>query len=298
MSAGALRKGSRAAFCALLGFVFATAPAAAQNPAAPPGLDPGGPAIALISTGVDYTDPEIAPRLARDGEGEPIAWDFAENDLRPFASPDVDNGTKLAKLILSVYGKARLINVRISQQEPDQLAKAVMFVARTPALIAVVGATPNEAAGWERFGEAVKGAGGNVLFLVPGEAPSETPNGTAYPVQLNLDNVMTAAPLPAKHGDQTTPLSGAVDAWIKPRAQGVPGGISGGGEAGSDVAPTMVPANGLEAAAMLGGFAACVLDGRDVTQFAVIKSILQENAVPAEEGVPRTIYDPVCADGK
>lgn len=284
MSTGTLRRGSRAALCALSGLAFTSAPAAAQDPAAPAGLDPGGPAIALISTGIDYTDPEIASRLARDGEGEPIAWDFADNDLRPFASSENDNATRLAKLILSVYGKTRLVAVRISQMEPDQLAKAVMFVARTPAQIAVVGTSPNDAAGWEQFGQAAVGPGGNALFLVPGKVPSEQGNGSTYPVQLNLANVMTVAPLPAGH-DEQNPLSGAVDAWIKPRGLSLPG---------SDSEPATVPANGAEAAAMLGGFAACVLDGRDITQTAVMKSTLQEKAEPASDEAPKNVYEPVC----
>lgn len=289
MSIKSLHKGSVAALCTLVGFTLTGAPAAAQNPAAPAGLDPGGPAVALISTGIDYTDPEIASRLARDGEGEPIAWDFADNDLRPFGNSEADNGTRLAKLILSVYGKVRLVNVRISQMEPDQLAKAAMFVARTPAQIAVVGANPNDVAGWERFGETASGAGGNVLFFVPGEeAPSEQGNGHPYPVQLNLDNVMTVAPLPPANGGQTGPLSGAVDGWIKPRELSAPD---------DDAKPTIVPANGIEAAAMLGGLAACAVDGRDVTQSAVTRSILQEKAIAPAEGEPKTIYDPVCTGG-
>lgn len=288
MSTRSLRKGSRTAFFALISLTLTGAPVTAQDPAAPAGLDPGGPAVALISTGIDYTDPEIAPRLARDGEGEPIAWDFAANDLRPFAASETDNGTRIAKLILSVYGNVRLVNVRISQKEPDQLAKAAMFVARTPAQIAVVAANPNDVIGWERFGEAARGAGGNVLFLVPDEVASEKGNGHAYPVQLNLENVMTVAPLPTNHSGQTDPLSGAVDAWIKPRAFSTPG---------SDAEPAIAPANGIEAAAMLAGFAACVLDGRDVTQAAVMRSTLQENAVAANEGAPKNIYDPVCGDG-
>lgn len=95
---------------------------------------------------------------------------------------------------------------------------------------------------------------------------------------------MTVAPLPAGH-DEQNPLNGAVDAWIRPRALRLPG---------SDAEPAILPANGVEAAAMLGGFAACVLDGRDVTQSAVMKSTLQEEAVAASEEAPRNIYEPVC----
>jgi len=43
-----------------------------KKPPLPPGRDPGGVAIALVTTGIDYTVPEVAQRLARDGEGELI----------------------------------------------------------------------------------------------------------------------------------------------------------------------------------------------------------------------------------
>ena len=57
----------------------------ASEPKVPPGLDPGGVAIALLGDGVDYTKPELAKRLARDGEGDLIAWDFVDNAIRPYA---------------------------------------------------------------------------------------------------------------------------------------------------------------------------------------------------------------------
>src|SRR5262245_39161047 len=71
--------------CALAALVLATAGAAQQRkPPLPAGRDPGGVAIAFIGTGIDYTLPLIAQRLARDGEGELIGWDVVDNDNRPF----------------------------------------------------------------------------------------------------------------------------------------------------------------------------------------------------------------------
>ncbi len=40
--------------------------------------------MVLLTRGLDYTRPEIAKLLARDGEGELIGWDFVDNDNRPF----------------------------------------------------------------------------------------------------------------------------------------------------------------------------------------------------------------------
>ncbi len=58
-------------------------PALAADPKVPTGLDPGGTAIGLVTTGIDYTDPEIAARLARDGEGEAIGMDLVDGERLP-----------------------------------------------------------------------------------------------------------------------------------------------------------------------------------------------------------------------
>lgn len=283
MNRRARRKASHVVIFALA-LVVRPETGAAQNPAAPPGTDPGGPAIALISTGVDYTDPMIAPRLARDGEGEPIAWDFVDNDLRPHAPINADsgNGTKLAKLILSLNDKVRLINVRVSRKEPDQLAKAAMFVARTPARVAVVGTYPEDAAGWEQFGGAARGAAANLLFTVPGGPLPAEVRGSPYPVQLNLQNTVVAAPFldnpgTSPGGDVNLPI----DAQIKQRE-------TKGGEQ-----VTVVPIDGLEAAALLGGYAVCVIEGKNIEDAAAARAILQEQAIA--DAAAKNVYDPNCA---
>lgn len=265
-------------------------PAVAQDPDAPPGLDPGGPAIALISTGLDYTDPMIAPRLARDGEGQPIAWDFVDNDLKPYApaSANADDGTRLAKLILSANEKARLINVRVSRRELDSLAKAAMFVARTPARVAVVGTYPEKPESWELFGTAARQTAGHVLFIVPGGPATALEGASPYPVQLNLQNALTAAPLADNAG---APPDGEaavpVDAWIKQHETGEP-----------DEQATMIPADSLEAAALLAAYAACVFEGKTFENVTEAKAELQKRAQSIEDAGPKNVYDPRCANGE
>lgn len=58
---------------------------APRKPKLPPGVDPGGLAMAVIGDGIDYTRPEIATRLARDGEGELVGFDLVDRDRLPFA---------------------------------------------------------------------------------------------------------------------------------------------------------------------------------------------------------------------
>ena len=113
-------------------------PPPAAKPPVPAGRDPGGIAIALIVTGVDYTHPEIKDRLARDGEGDIIGIDLIDGDNRPYAAtslPGNEDGavdTILARRILSTYRHARLVPIRVDPNNKVMLARALAFAATTP----------------------------------------------------------------------------------------------------------------------------------------------------------------------
>lgn len=192
--------------------VHLAVPSLAQSgkPRVPPGRDPGGIAVALLCTGIDYTLPAIAARLARDGEGEPIAWDVVENDNRPFdrsggRSPAHGSGdaTAIASAMLERMPALRLVVVRVDPADATSLARAVAFVARTPARIAVVPIWSRQAADWELFRQAaVKFR--DILFVVA--AGDEA--GTQYPASLTLDNLLATAV--AGSGRDAVGFAGAV----------------------------------------------------------------------------------------
>lgn len=121
----------------LVGGVAVGAPAFAQStrrkPKVPPGRDPGGVAVAVLADAVDYTDPGIAGRLARDGEGEIIAWDLTDADRRPYGPTD----PRLSRL-LALGGPARIIVCRIEAGDPYRVAKFAAFAVQTPARIVVL----------------------------------------------------------------------------------------------------------------------------------------------------------------
>jgi hypothetical protein len=114
--------------------------AQSPDPKVPAGRDPGGPAVAMIGAGLDYRQPEIARRLARDGEGELIGWDFAGNDARPFATEA--GADPIAKVVLAESQTARLVVARVAAGRSDQIALALRFVADTPARVVLVAADP------------------------------------------------------------------------------------------------------------------------------------------------------------
>ena len=186
----------------------------AEKPPVPPGRDPGGSAVALIGTGIDYTLAHIAPRLARDGEGELIGWDLQDRDRKPFdqskgtTPPEWGgDGTLLASLIIGAPA-VRLVPVRVDPSDPLALARALAFVAQTPARVAAVAMGSPSRAHWEPFLQAAQRFK-DVLVLVPAE-PS-------YPAALGLDNVLAVSSGSARaeaagFGGVTAQVSGPVAA--------------------------------------------------------------------------------------
>ena len=129
---------------ALIAQAFAQSPK--EKPRVPPGVDPGGVAVAIIGSGIDYTRPEIAARLARDGEGEIIGWDFVDNDRRPFAAcranetPPPTSWCLPFPIELLAIGKPsfRIIVLRASPWSPQILVAAVQQANQTPARIVLL----------------------------------------------------------------------------------------------------------------------------------------------------------------
>jgi hypothetical protein len=171
-----------------------------KKPALPPGRDPGGLAVALLSSGVDYTLADLAQRLARDGEGELIGWDFADNDRRPFErsgqSTPVAQGGNATMLALKIAGTGRrVIPVRIPLGAPLVLAQAVAFIARTPAKITAVPMWTSNAADWWAFGQAASHAPDLLFIIAAGDEGKDIDAEPVYPAALHLPNalVVTAA---------------------------------------------------------------------------------------------------------
>ncbi len=123
-------------WCGLLGFGLASGPVVAGDAKVPAGRDPGGVGVAIVGSGVDYTKPTLAGLLARDGEGEAIAWDFVDDDRTPLARTGDDDG--LAVIVANSGARVRLVIVRTVPDIVAMLAPALQFAAQTPARIALV----------------------------------------------------------------------------------------------------------------------------------------------------------------
>lgn len=156
----------------------ATSAYAAGKPRVPPGRDPGGVAVAIIGPGVDYTDPAMAARLARDGEGELAGFDLtvAEGDRFPYELPSGSVPQRRISRLLAEAPAARLAVFRAPASLPE-LARAFVMVSHSPAVIVLADDT---IAGALKAAElaAVSGRLAAKLVVVPagGEPAEALPN--------------------------------------------------------------------------------------------------------------------------
>lgn len=185
-----------AAFAALL--ALGQSPVEAGKPVVPPGRDPGGVAVALIGTGIDYTLPHLRERLARDGEGELVGWDFVDDDRLPYEAapaheplPPEPSGTALATIIATQAPEARLVPLRRAARSALSLGQAMVHAARSPARITVVPFAHPDDADWDVLRQ-VAGRFSSMLFIVAaGEDGNDLDANPAAAAALRLDNVLS-----------------------------------------------------------------------------------------------------------
>jgi hypothetical protein len=185
------------------------------KPSVPPATPSAGFAVGFLSAGLDYTDTDVARLIARDGEGEAIAWDTRDKDRRPFrksadGTPPHHGGdaTALARL-----ARLRLVPVRVAVEDARSLADAVAFLARSPARIVLVPMWGRDKETWEAF-RAAADALPNMLFIVAaGDEGADIDAAPVYPAGFRLPNMLvvsaigsTDAPEKPNRGAQTVDL--------------------------------------------------------------------------------------------
>jgi hypothetical protein len=204
---------------AALALLGSGAVAMAQNskPKVPPGIDPGGLGIAFITHGIDYTKPAVAAKLARDGEGEMIGYDFVDGTLRPWAA-----GNALDDALVAL-APGRVIPFRVGEgRELITIQPAMAFLKSTGTRVVVLPRAMRTREDWEPFVLASR-EWPSILFLVAADDVRDVPGQRCDPAAfpplhgvppgaLELPNVLVVASLKSA----SLPCLDATYAWSKP----------------------------------------------------------------------------------
>ena len=174
--------------------------AAPGEPAVPPGRDPGGIAVAIIDSGVNYTLEKIAPRLARNGAGQILGYDFHDDDRRPFdlvpgQKPDSGrhHGTRVAGIFLREAPHARLVPYRYRAHSFATFVHIVAAIANSPARIVIMSLGGYRKQDWTPFHLAAK-ANPEILFIISaGNDGRNIDEKPIYPSGYKLKNALVVA---------------------------------------------------------------------------------------------------------
>lgn len=287
----------------------------AADPAVPPGQDPGGHAVALIGGGIDYRSAKISPRLARDGEGEIIGWDFVEEDRHPF---EAVGETAVAEALVSAYARGRLVAVRLAGGDARALARAIGFATGTPARIVAI-TQPIATADLREVMRQAAERFRDVLFVIHTGPFAPTPAAapvSAAPAAPSAPSAPAPAAAPAAGAPPEAGPAGGLGALMN---QGnvllVAAGAEVDGERAASVAraaelvvisrgasmfgapPDAPPRNGAEAVALAAAAAACQGHGRDALLGSAAKAATLAAARPLEQTPSIRALDPLCFYG-
>lgn len=181
--------------------LFASVAAAREGePAVPPGKDPGGIAVALIDSGVNYTLPHVARRLARDANGRLLGYDFADGDEQPYdivpgvkREIDMHHGTSVASILLREAPHARLIPYRFHPSDYGTFTRIVAHIANGPARIVSMSIGGYRERDWRPFRDAAADHPEILFVISAGNDGRNIDERPIYPAGFALDNMIVVA---------------------------------------------------------------------------------------------------------
>jgi subtilisin family serine protease len=192
------------------------------EPEVPPGSDPGGVAVAIIDSGVNYTLPRISRRLARDPSGLMLGYDFHDNDRLPFdvvpgqkAKNDRHHGTRVAGIFLREAPAARLIPYRYRAHSFSTFAQIVEAIANGPARIVIMSLGGYQKRDWQAFRKAAMSHPELLFVISAGNDGRNVDEKPIYPSGFRLANAIVVGstddfgrlPLSSNWGPMTVDVS-------------------------------------------------------------------------------------------
>ena len=194
----------------------------------PAGVDPGGVRVALVDSGLAYDLPSFRDRLARDGEGKPLGYDYWDLDPWPYDGDvsrgpflPIRHGTAVASILAREAPDAALVPFRYPRPDMSRMGELVARAVQAGVRILAMPLGSSKPEDWRAFERALRGR--DILAIVSaGNDGRDIDREPVYPAALALENIVTVT---------------SADAF---------GRLASGSNWGAETVDVMVPAENLE----------------------------------------------------
>lgn len=164
----------------------------------PPGQDLGGPRIALIDSGLAYDLPIYRDRLARNTRGEPLGYDFWDDDPLPYdgdtsrgAFLPIRHGSAVASILVREAPSAALVPFRYPRPEMARMGEVVEHAAKAGAAIVAMPLGSRRPSDWTAFANAMRKHSEILAIVSAGNDGEDIDRSPIWPAVLKLDNIIT-----------------------------------------------------------------------------------------------------------
>lgn len=163
----------------------------------PTGKDPGGVRVGFVDSGLAYDLPLFRDRLARDGDGTPLGYDYWDMDPWPYdgdmargAFFPIRHGTTVASVFVAEAPEAALVPYRYPRPDMSRLGALVAKASARGVRILAMPLGSTRPADWEAFAEAL--ARHDMLAIVSaGNDGRDIDAAPVYPAALPVETLIT-----------------------------------------------------------------------------------------------------------
>ena len=163
----------------------------------PRGKDPGGIRVGLVDSGLAYDLPLFRHRLARNGEGMPLGFDYWDLDPWPYDGDvsrgpflPIRHGTAVASVLAREAPGAALIPFRYPRPDMSRMGDLVARAAAAGTRILAMPLGSRKPGDWHAFERALRGR--DILAVVSaGNDGRDIDREPVYPAALDLENILT-----------------------------------------------------------------------------------------------------------
>lgn len=164
------------------------------------GSDDSTVLVGMVDAGVNYLLPRIGSRLARDGDGEILGFDYWDLDRRPFDSNPLRSpffpqrhGTQSASLLLREAPGAALVPYRYPRPDMERMVELIEDAAAVGVVVLNMSLGSNRPDQWRAFERAAV-AQPHMLFVVSaGNNGRDIDSQPVYPASLTLENMLVVS---------------------------------------------------------------------------------------------------------